>query len=94
MSVAEVVFLWFAIPGCLALMAESPKPLWLTPIGLLVATYFGMVWLVKVPAVIHASRESRVEAEYQETLKLIDWMPKPRTAVDDVLDALEAERPE
>lgn len=32
-----------------------------------------------------------IEADYQEVLKLIEWQPKPRTAVDDVMDALETE---
>lgn len=88
------LWLWFAIPALLGILSDSPKPLWLTPIGLLVAAYFGTLWLVRLPGAVKLAREQRVEADYRETLRLIDWREKPRTAVDDVLDALEVERSE
>lgn len=95
MSATQIIVVWFVAPCFLALLADHPAPLWVTPIGLLVAFYFGARYAAAVPQRIRAAREQRIEAAYQETLHLIEWKPKPRTAVDDIVDALDVEaRPE
>ena len=46
----------------------------------------------QLPAKRRAARESRTEADYRETLALIDWKPRASSPVDEIEDALELER--
>lgn len=95
-----VVLFWawtglFAALTLAGILIGDPFPLrYYQPLAVPVLLYMGARKLAAVPAKRRATREARAEEDYRETLALIDWKPKTRTAADEIEEALELERPE